>query len=87
MLGDVGQPGPVRRGGERGSGALLGTQARGFVLPGGKRIGDEPVPERAQHLPRDAAVVATVERLWPFPRSLCPARRRLDPVRLRLRRL
>ena len=52
----------VRRGGggERGPGALPGTQARGLVLPGadaagGQLIGDEPVPERDQHLPRDAA--------------------------------
>ena len=58
----------VRRGGggERGPGALLGTQARGLVLPGadaagGQLIGDEPVPERAQHLPRDAAVVVTTQ--------------------------
>ena len=57
-------------GGERGPGALLGTQARGLVLPGadaagGQLIGDEPVPERAQHLPRDAAVVVTHTRLTP----------------------
>ena len=51
-------------------------QASGLLLPGAdaaavQLIGDEPVPERAQHLPRDAAVVVTTRRTGAFPSHVC----------------
>ena len=61
-------------------------QASGLVLPGadaagGRLIGDEPVPERAQHLPRDAAVAVTTQRSGPsLVTSARPLRRPLSGV-------
>ena len=47
----------------------------------GQLIGDEPVPERSQHLPRDAPVVVTTQRSRPSPvTSARPLRRPFSGV-------